>query len=550
MRYKKILLALLVLALFCIGIAACSKPDDPPQIEVGGGEVERPIYDDYEFSGLRDFHLRADVTSYDFLEGVTVDDDGRAVAPTCDTSSVVFGTPGAYPLKYSYRDVVKEQTVYVYGQPQIDVGEAAILNYAEAYDELFSDTSAKDSFDRPLDVFLVEDDGLYAADGSLQYGDFQLTYGAVDASGQLVTGARQVTVMRDESKEPSFGAVSAYDVVDAEFSLPVQLNGGIFAGVSLDGVLIPSENCNIRDGILCLDGDFLAANIGVGEKTMRLTTNFGYAETETVITDDAEPQIRAQGSNYIYPVETVVSLPDAERLNNRQNFTLTKTLLDESGEPVSAADGKFTANEPGIYRYLLNAVKPDGRSYQTEVKVRIVAADEYVSLIDPALSDQFTDRWKTPGNNDVGFKFGYDSDIRLAGVNGCLYMTTGTTGAWYNRIELAEHNNLGFISSVDISAYTKITAKMYFTGVTDLFVWLNNSDVRYSTGAIKIYDEDMQPVAYSAMESILNTWVTVEVPIGTYDSGAANTRLAVGAGQNAQGNFSTTFYLSDVRFVA
>ena len=60
----------------------------------------------------------------------------------------------------------------------------------------------------------------------------------------------------------------------------------------------------------------------------------------------------------------------------------------------------------------------------------------------------------------------------------------------------------------------------------------------------------MQPVAYSAMESILNTWVTVEVPIGTYDPGAANTRLAVGAGQNAQGNFSTTFYLSDVRFVA
>ena len=547
MGRKKVLCTAMAFVLYCVGASACAKQPEVPRVEVGGTPAEKPLYADYEFSGLKDFHLRADVTNYDFLAEVTVDDDGNAVTPTCNASLVKFGVPGTYPITYSYQNVKKERSVNIYGSPQIQVGSDAVFSYAEAYEELFSDTSAKDSFGKSLEVFLVEDDGLYASDGTLCYGDFELLYGALDAAGQLVTGLRRVRVEQDTSKEPILGAAT-YDLADEKLSVSLQLNGGIFVGASLNDILVPSESCAVRENTLFLDGDFLAANVGVGNKTLRVTTNLGYAETEATITDNMAPQISAKGNNYIYPVDTVVTLPDAERLNGRQNYTLIKLLLDSDDNPVTITNGKFTADKAGVYRYLLDAVKPDDRSYRTEVNVRIATAEEYESIIDLALSDQFTDRWKKPSNNDGDFAFGYDSTAEIAGVKGCLYMTSGKTGAWYNRIELVEHNNLGYLSSVDVSKYSKITAKMYFTEATDLIVWLNGSDVRYSTGVIKIYDDTAQTyVAYSNIASVLNKWVTVEIPVGTYNPSASNKRLALGIGQGTK-YISTTVYMADVKF--
>lgn len=115
----RIVLLCVVFVVLSIALIACG---------CGGSDSgEQDGKSSVTFTGVKDVRISVAVTEYDFSKGVlAVDEDGKTLEITIDSSSVVFVTKGQYTVKYSTANGSQDCSVYIYGAPVIETTDLNI----------------------------------------------------------------------------------------------------------------------------------------------------------------------------------------------------------------------------------------------------------------------------------------------------------------------------------------------------------------------------------------------------------------------------------------
>ena len=523
-RLKIILIAAAcVLAAAAITLCCVFLIKSDPTNRYGGDKTERPT-GEYTISAPEKFCIRSSAESYDFSSAIVVADaSGNEYEETLDVSGIRFGTQGKYTLKCEYAGKTLEIPVWVYSMPTLtEAGASLALSYGEALADPFTGIAAQDCFGEALSVMTVDDGGMYYADGSVNYGTYDVRYGAMDAAGNLAEATVEITV-RDDGDNPTLPASVGVDCTEDRLTFACDAE---IVGISVDGQLLEQSLYEAENGTVSLSCGELVGEFGVGEMPMRVICENGYGETTLESTDLYEPRISTFGLNgWVYRVGDTCVLPQPERLNPNQQYTLRYTLTAPSGDNVEVSNGKFVPQETGVYKYDIIAEKTGGQTYPYELTVTVYSAEDYAKVIDAAVSTQFlAERFSVPVNNESTFVFEYTED-EVDGQKGCYRLSAGTTGNWYNRIEL----NQDYVSSSAIASYDTLRLDICFTQVTDLNVWLNTNAPALSAGElIKLYDKNGSEVAYADLQDHLNEWLTMKIDISGYNPAHATKRIAIG----------------------
>ena len=507
------------------------------------------------FVGLEDVYLKTSDTTFDFLEGVYVDRYNGRQTPEVDSGGVTFGTQGKYMAQYSYKTLSASRNVIIMGLPILHVGEDLTLNYAEAILDgaLTAGVTATDCFGEPLAV-TVEDDGGFMQDGSVVMGTFTVVYKITDAAGQTVTDSRQVTVTGDS--DPEFAVEeTAYDYASAEaLSLPLNLKGKELTAVKIGEDVLDAVLYIYSAGTLSFDTAAIYEEYHTGTYTVTaVTADGGEASVSLTLTDEQLPVYRitsAVRNKSLFLTGSAIELPKAAEGNSYQIVSFRYSLMkDNVSVAFNESEHNISAAEAGNYTFTVTVTNEGNKEKVSVWNYSFIVCDRavYDTYIETG-SGQFISRFALVGKGS--FETGSEP---LGGEDSYLAFTTDATGAWNNRLEIATHTDNSYLKSLaDFGTYQSITAMMYFTDVTNLYVWLNGAGVEYAKGGLKIYDPETQTyIDYANMSTILNKWVRVEIPIDAYDINNAAKRLAFGAGQLSDGKntpVATTVYMTDIRF--
>ena len=504
------------------------------------------------FVGLSDVYLKTSDTTFDFLSDVYVDRYNGHQAPEYDASAVTFGTQGSYTVQYTYKNLKASRNVIIMGVPTLNVGTNLSLDYSEAVLEnaLLQNVMASDCFGKALTV-TIDDDGGFIQDGTVALGTFTVKYSATDAAGQTVSGSRTVTVTGTPDPEFNVSSVTYDYSSDKALTLSLSLKGKQLSSVKIGDTTLDASKYTYEAGILNFDTASLYAAYHTGSFTVTAVTTGGNAVMSLTLTDNELPVYNLSSdmkNNSLYLVGESIALPKAVKGETYQNIAIEYVLLKDGASATFDETAHNISNAAaGDYTFTVT-VKNVGNSEKISVCVyefMVRAKADYDTYIETG-SGQFINRMELVGNGSLTV-----GDDTVGGVNSYLAFTTDTAGAWYNRFELATNTNNNYFKSLsDFASYKTITAMMYFTDVTNIYIWLNGSCLEYAKGGLKVYDlENEQYVSYSDMSQILNKWVRVEIPITSYDINASSKRFAIGAGQTSAGaKVATTIYLCDIQF--
>ena len=358
---KGLLLSVLTIVSF-FGVSACSGKGEMVTDTVGGATSENEVT--YTVSGLEDVHIASFVSEYDFTEKPLVTfSNGRKEKFTCDSSAVKFGVPGEYEIVFTYEHLKYFQSVFVYAEPTFIYPQGDLsLSYGQVYFDLTEGFEAKDSFGNPLDVFLLDDGGLYQEDGTAKIGTFDVEYAAVDRAGQKKSVRKKLTVRNPQGVAPQIQQEVVYDVVEEGAEIGFSLNGGLMAGLSIGERLLNKKDYSVQEGKIRISGDYLYDQFGTGTFKTRLITSEGVAEGILRVCDEKSPAIDCFGMNgWVFTVGEEGVLPVPQKLYDRQDFRIEYSLISPSGKTV-VTEGfpSFIPKEKGEYVLKAEAVRKNG----------------------------------------------------------------------------------------------------------------------------------------------------------------------------------------------
>lgn len=360
MRKTRILKRLLVIcailaSVFAIGSCGEKKPNSGNSSEiVVGGNSGTTAESKIVISGAVDIDLTK--------RAVSIDDWAKKVSATrgdeifevgVDSSAVQFGTKGVYSATYSCQNESVTISVTVYEEPTISLSDnqALQVRYSEFNDKILQDVSAIDCFGQEIDVFVYSYGGAKNADGSINEGEYTVKYAAADKSGQIVYVDRAVSVSAD--KAPTLVSAYTYDVENDGFVFSLsEEDYQSFLTLSIDGVAVPSEYLDKKDGKIVVDGDYLYSVCTVDRKySMRVMTSKGYGDTEFTMTDVGtvaydDSAIKSFVEKH-YECFEPFEIPKVSLTNTRQSVTpIYRLYLDED---VAINDGVVTVLAEGVY---------------------------------------------------------------------------------------------------------------------------------------------------------------------------------------------------------
>ena len=410
MKQNKLLKALLVVCSLATLSCAATGCDlfapipDAPQNSESTGPVEKDVY---EFEGLKDVHLSATATSYDFTAGVKAYKNLEETTFNVDSSAVVFGTAGQYTVKYTVDDHEETINVYVYGNPTFTETNATIT-YQDAQNavSLKKAVSAKDYFGKDLTVTVVE--GISAnANGYIEYGTHSVKFSATDAVGN--TAEYTCNVVVSDADKPALADISI-DLVDIE---EVTVYEGVqLSKILLNGDVLTSNDYSFANGYLTFSESFIMGK-GLGEYTLLVVTSAGYDEVTLSITDAEDAKYSLNISDMLYG--STVSFKKAVLTSNQQNITFEYALKNKAGEAVAMTDNGDTFTfTPGLETFFTLTVSAKRGTESAGVKDYPFTVQDDVYM------------WMVNRNNDkdamnfvlddAGYDYGYTTEQSFNGL--------------------------------------------------------------------------------------------------------------------------------------
>ena len=488
---------------------ACDKQEVTPQETIT-----------FTIEGATDHIIKIGDTGYDFLSGVVAKgSDDSEVTPECDTSEIDFNTAGEYEITYSYlnaEDVIKSATVYAMPAFIIAEGKDPLeLSYVDAQIEenLLEGITAKDGFDVVLDVSLLdgEDGGLTNNDGSINYGEFDVSYFTIDSLGNTSVITRVVKVIEDVLASPEFNVASlSSDVTETSIEFEVNLKDNELEMISFDGVPFGIDSFSIVDGIVTIDTEELFATIELGTFKLRVVTNCGYKELDVEVKDAFEPMLDLFGkNNWIFEKDVAGLLPTVSKLNNYQRYIINYELKDTEGNDVTIIDGMFTPDQVGVYSLIVNALRGESLEASVTLDCEVFETEDYVKLFDLGNSTQKLNTViKKGGSSTAGTKFEYTEE-EIGGIKGsyCLSIPDpldGTTAEWYYRVEFYGEETF-------IKSNYKWSIDMYLTNNANPRFWNYGNAAYWLTTANKVYMKDANGNLLFSVPQ--DSWFTVEMDI-------------------------------------
>lgn len=542
MRKKKFVVFML-LAAMTLALPSCGKSSGqtPAKQEIVGGDsaVEAITY---TVSGAEDIHLRETVSAYDFGADAQLRfSNGRTEAMVCDASAVRLGQPGAYDIIYSHEKVTVSKKAFVYGVPEFIFPKGDLLvGYSQVYSALTEGFSAKDTFGNPLEVFLLEDDGLFNTDGTANAGEFSVVYAAVDRVGHRVTTEKKITVSTPTGSRPTIDAHTVYDVIQDEVRIGIDLKDGLFAGVSIDNGLLERENYLAENGILTIPGDYLCEKAGIGEHTIRVITSQGAAEGTLQVEDREAPAVDTVGLNgWIFEAGKPAVLPVPKKVHERQNFTLDFMLYDPDGAELTVDFPAFTPEKTGSYTLKAIAKRPGEQATEFPLAVHVRSAEELKTLYWAGDSMQFAEERIQRGGDSEGSELSY-SEKEIGGKRGSWKLTSHLMESpWYARVDFVGER----MTTEPFGDYEYIVFDMFLEQDMDLVAW--GKDVYYLRGwsdNFRIFDYEKNEYKNADKSDYVGKWVKVMIRVGNYTEDIKYREVRFG--MKAQGSL----YMRNFRF--
>ena len=364
---RKFILFILTVCLIAVGVSlvGCSKDEEEGKFTVGG-DFTGTNDSKAVFYNADDLHVASNAEASDLETNAYVIDNELKVFADVDVSKVVFGTPGTYPITYSYKTSSIDKTVYIYGTPTIEGSSSLEVAFSKASKEVFNGLTAKDTFGNALDLQIVDDGGMIDTDGSYNVGTFSVKILVIDRAGQSASFTRSVQV--NEEKNPTVLSSYAFDVNQESFSFTLEeTDVKNFIGVSFGGKTVPSNMIAVSGNTFTVDNDFFYQYLLDGnlvfdlvngdEYKMNVITSKGKSQTDfylkdnqDVVYDDA-PVV--EFIKEYYPCYTSVKLGRVNLLNAYQNVTPVYTMKKGS-EKTTAENGVFTFTQDGIWTMEIN----------------------------------------------------------------------------------------------------------------------------------------------------------------------------------------------------
>lgn len=349
MRKAKVLTLTMSLSLGCLAMAACAgKPEE------------------YTVMGAKDWNIKASESTFDYSEGVVaILADGTEKAVKVDDSDVEYGKAGSYSIIYYYgknsSDGV-EKTVKIYDFPTFNIGETHKVTYQDArVTGALTGVTAKDSFDEPLTVTVVDDGGMSEL---LQYKTYTVEYSATDLVGNVAELTCAVTIGdegRPDVEDVEHTLTGTTDASDCTF--PVTLNGGAFVALEVfDGENWTelSEKDYKYDENVTLYGSWLVRQLLDEAVKMKLVTSTGEREFTLTLEEAIDFKVITEGyDNWTFRMgeEMVLPVPEVESYREMiPSYTVWK-----GEESIAAMDGKISAPvDAADYNLVIRVTMSDG----------------------------------------------------------------------------------------------------------------------------------------------------------------------------------------------
>lgn len=392
MRKSKALALTMLFSLGCLAVAACT------------GKSE-----EYTVMGAKDWNIKASESIFDYSVGVVaILADGTEKNVRVDDSDVEYGKAGSYSIIYYYgKDSSEgvEKTVKIYDLPTFNVGETRTISYQDArITGASSGVTAKDSFDQPLSVTVVDDGGMSEL---LEYKTYTVEYSAADLAGNVTELTCAVTIGdegRPDVEDIEHTLTGTTEASDCSF--PVTLNGGTFAALEVfDGETWTelSEADYKYDEKVTLYGSWLVTQPLSEAVKMKLVTNTGEREFTLKLEETTDFKVLTEGyDNWIFRMGEEMSLPVPELESYREmipSYTVWKgeDLIDVRDGKISAPMG--AADYPIVIRVTMS----DGIRTLDEIVLNArVTADD--GIVDSMTTKQFESLY-TAKDNLEAFSF-------------------------------------------------------------------------------------------------------------------------------------------------
>ncbi len=298
---------------------------------------------DVTLEGVKDVHISATATAYDFEKGVTALDGLDDVEFSVDATAVQFGKAGKYEVIYTVGDYKESCFVYVYGTPAFTQVKTEL-----SYQDLLTNSgltkavTAKDSFDEGLSVQVVQGASVGEL-GYVEYGSSHtVKFTATDKVGNVGDFACSVTLSTEG--RPQFEPI-AIDLADVQKSVELGVKGNlklIENGVALDG-----SSYTYINGYLTFAEDYIMAKTK-GNYTLTAITDKGYNDVTLQITDNRPANFRFEGEDVEYAEKIYIA--KAELIGNQQNITFEYAVTDTDGNALPVV-------EEGDLMYFVPAAK-------------------------------------------------------------------------------------------------------------------------------------------------------------------------------------------------
>ncbi|MBQ8323381.1 MAG: hypothetical protein IJX91_05385 [Clostridia bacterium] len=321
-------------------------------------ENEQSVENTVIFTGIKDVKISVSDTEYDFLAGVTAqDENGLPLEVQADASKVTLGTAGKYEVVYKTSKGEQSVDVYIYGEPTITT-ETLTLTYkdvATGGSMVADKIEAKDTFGGSVDVRVAID--LLDANGSVKTGAGQITAYATDIFGNEAQKTISVMVQAPEKeysfKEQNIDFAKAY----ATFEI----------GESTLLSVYVNQNDQGASSFACQNGYFmllpsLFGSLGTGEHTLTLNFNDGVGKMLCMVTDDEALQIVEDFSieDEVFVVGDTILLPTVARAEySVQDFTVNCYLQVSGAEREAVSRQERVLTEKGSYTYIAEVLQDD-----------------------------------------------------------------------------------------------------------------------------------------------------------------------------------------------
>ena len=358
---RKFILFILSVCMIIAGVMLVGCKDDNQGKVVVGGEFTGTNDAEVTFFNAEDLHIDTNTLKNELETNVYVIDNQLKVFVDANTEQVVFGTPGSYPITYTYGTSSISKTVYVYGTPVIDGESTLEINFSKASGGVLGGLFAKDTFDKALDLQILNNGGMIDADGSFNIGTFNVKIIAIDKAGQVATFIRKISVL--EEKNPIIQSVYSFDVNEQSFSFTLEDDDAKnFIGVSVGSKTVPSDMLTISGNTFTVSKEFfyqyllnddLVQDLTDGDEyQINVITNKGKSQAtfylkdnQDIVYDDA-PVV--EFIKEYYPCFTSVKLGKVDLLNAYQNVVPSYTMK-KGNKILTAENGVFNFTQDGVW---------------------------------------------------------------------------------------------------------------------------------------------------------------------------------------------------------